>query len=136
MQLTHAWMHLRSAVPGDAGAGCGHQQRRPQRIRAARALRRHEPGHAHRAQRAAGQGGEGFPPFKMVPQVQARAGWHSLPSHTQAAVSQRCRDVVRHAERRKAHKGSLVVLEAPVGEPAGSAEAMEVDEGGRQASTR
>lgn len=41
----------------------------------------------------------------------------------QEAVSQRCRDVVRHAERRRAHKGTLTVLSVPE-EPVG----MEVDE--------
>jgi hypothetical protein len=41
----------------------------------------------------------------------------------QEAVSQRCRDVVRHAERRRAHRGTLTVLRVPA-EPV----SMEVDE--------
>ena len=33
---------------------------------------------------------------------------------TQAAVSQRCLDVIRHAERRRAYKGVLTIVRAPV----------------------
>lgn len=31
----------------------------------------------------------------------------------QAAMSERCRDVARHAQKRKAHKGVLRILSAP-----------------------
>jgi hypothetical protein len=53
----------------------------------------------------------------------------------QAALSERCRQVARHAEKRKAHKGVLTIVSVPA--EAGEAAAVEEPSGQqvRQAST-
>lgn len=50
----------------------------------------------------------------------------------QAAVSQRCRDVIRHAEQRKAYKGTLTILTIPGELEAQQTEAEMMDIADRQ----
>ena len=57
----------------------------------------------------------------------------------QAALSQRCLDVIRHAERRRAYKGVLTIVRAPVSADEAAAwteEAPMVGDRGQQGSRR